>query len=385
MDENQKEPLSGQVPPPPPPEIGVRTMQSDLQSMQKSGGDPPQPYIINAGAAAPQRPAAEPTPTAQPKINVNVQGYTGPEQPIFQETNEPIFTPSEQTAGAGGANNESGKKGGGFKIIIWITAIVAIAGGLGALGYFVVFPILFPTPKPIVIETPQPEPILPTPAPTPIPSPEPATTTEPTATTSPEIIPAPTSTPITEIKPHISFFTASSAVSQEKTASELFTLENIRLVASTTATGLNLNELKEIVFEKSSGSLLPASEFLANIMPELSSSSLKQFFEEDITYFIFKNDQGIWPGYVLKLNQIADMDIAKIAIASLETLVDFGRLFIQDPGAITQPFKDGKAGDLATRYQVYTQKGAALNYGWFKNYLIISASYTGLTETLKNL
>lgn len=393
MDENKQQPFGGNaVPPPPPPEIGVRTMQSDLQSMQKSGGEAPQPYIINSGAATPPRPAAEPAPASQPKITA--QGYTGPEQPIFQEANEPVFMPPEQNPPTGGSAGAPVKKGGGFKIIIWLVAILAIAGGLGALGYFVVFPILFPAkPEPIVQEpAPQPEP-QPQPEPEPVlPTPEPATTTEPiTPTTTAEIIPP---TPIAEIKPHISFFTASSAVSQQKVVNDSIALDAFRAAASSTANAMNAGDFKEIVFEKTDGSDFTVADFMtAGIFPNLLASiptglmpeAVSQFFEQDFTIFIFKNEQGAWPGYILKTASSADLLTVKSLITAIESSADFNTLFIQNPGAVTQAFKDGKAGEFGTRYQVYAQKGAVLNYAWRANYLVISASYNGLLEALKKL
>ncbi|MBI2591230.1 MAG: hypothetical protein HYW34_00960 [Candidatus Brennerbacteria bacterium] len=265
--EDEKQPLSGQVPPPPPPEIGVRTMQSDMQSMQKSGGDPPQPYIINSGNSIPQKPAAEPasSPTPQPKITA--QGYTGPEQPIFQEPNEPIFTPANQISQNNGG--ETPKKGGGVKIIIWVAAVLIIAGALGALGYFVIFPILFPGQSKPIAQEPTPQPIIPQPEPQPTPTPPVPEPVMPTSTPEP-IITEPTTTaeiapPVLEIKPHVSFFTASSAVPQEKAVGESFILENIITFVSSAAATLNANELKEITFEKPDGSYFSKLELLSSI------------------------------------------------------------------------------------------------------------------------
>ncbi|MEK7578884.1 MAG: hypothetical protein AAB456_04225 [Patescibacteria group bacterium] len=379
MDENQQQPAGDNpIPPPPPPEIGVRTMQSDLQSMQKSGGDAPQPYIINADSAAPQRPVAEPMPAPQqPKITA--QGYTGPEAPIFQEPSEPVFTPAEQIPTPGTANNDPTKKSGGLKIIIWIIAIIAIAGGLGALGYFVIFPILFPTqiapiaqePEPQPAPTPTiPEPVIPTPEPEPI-------ITEPTTTA--EIVPPPTP----EIKPHTSFFQTST--SQEIISLESLTLETIKNGVSSTAAKLAINDFKELVLEKSDKTPVMLSEFLTILIPELTAEKIKVFFEEDFTAFIHVNDKGAWPGYILKLSDAGLLTQAQIEISQLEISPSLKNIFINDPGAINQLFKNGKVGSTDTHYQVYSLPNAAFNYAWFNNYLILSASYSGLTEALKKL
>lgn len=64
--ENQFEEEKKEVPTPPPSQAGVRTMQSDLKSVQESGGQAPQPYLIEIDHQ-PTVPAATlpPTPKTQ--------------------------------------------------------------------------------------------------------------------------------------------------------------------------------------------------------------------------------------------------------------------------------------------------------------------------------
>jgi hypothetical protein len=100
-------PFQGNIPgaPPPPPEVKVRTMHSDLESMARSGGGAPQfENVAVAGLAAQQNQAA-----------VSVTNATTPGQP-------------QSAAVAGGAPAKSIIGA----ILVAVVAIVALA----VVGYF---------------------------------------------------------------------------------------------------------------------------------------------------------------------------------------------------------------------------------------------------------
>ena len=104
------------VSPPPPPDISVRTMNSDILSLETSGGTVTAPEFFNL----------EQKETQQIEGS-GITGYGGPEKPIFSRVMPQI---------------ESSESPG-----MSLPAIAGIAIGIiilfGVLGYAVVFPILF--------------------------------------------------------------------------------------------------------------------------------------------------------------------------------------------------------------------------------------------------
>ncbi|HDH31596.1 MAG TPA: hypothetical protein ENH26_02370 [Candidatus Wolfebacteria bacterium] len=168
---NENKPKPASPPPPPPPEIGIRTMQSDVESIKQSGGEAPTPQTFVPQELKPETPKP---PAEEPKIEapLNIPGYTGPEKPIFtpqpsvptsqpasptppvqppiQPTPSPAQTPapqsiptiSEQTAPSK-QPQQPAKESSTLKTIILIIGIVAAVIGLGLLGYYVISPLLF--------------------------------------------------------------------------------------------------------------------------------------------------------------------------------------------------------------------------------------------------
>lgn len=116
------------VPAPPPPEIAIRTMDSDIKSIEQSGGEliPPQPFT-------PEITGEEESKTG---VELNVPGYTGPEKPVF--TPPSVITPEVSLD----------KKSVNWKIIGIILGILTIILIFGLLGYFVIFPWIFPKQMP---------------------------------------------------------------------------------------------------------------------------------------------------------------------------------------------------------------------------------------------
>lgn len=107
------------VPEPPALEIDIRTMESDIKAFKEGGGETPTTGVQEAFVS--QRDEMQQTTAG---------AYTGPEKPLFQPS--PVST------------GPSIKPAPNMVKIILITAVGIIAvGGLGLLGYFVLFPQLF--------------------------------------------------------------------------------------------------------------------------------------------------------------------------------------------------------------------------------------------------
>lgn len=343
----------GTPPPPPPPEIGVRTMESDVKSIRETGGGSPQPYT-------PSEKPAEVKETAKPTIGV--PGYSGPEKAVFEQPMEgagkaePTFTipePKMETPMPTPTETPA-KKPSKKRLIILLSILIGVIA-LGVVGYFLVFPILFPAEP--VIETP--------------------------ITTQPPIVPTEEPAPITAPAPtHASFFV--TPVPQETISLSVVNASDIKSSLASLASSIEAGNFKEAVFQKPGNVLIKASEILPLLINGLTAQDFTDNFEDDFTSFVWVDNNGAWPGYILKVKQNIPLLQAQTRLAKIES-ANFANTFLAEPGPITKTFQNGKAKDLDTRYQTYTKAGAAINYGWLNDYLIISTSYNGLLQVVDSL
>jgi len=172
--------------PAPQNEITMRTMASDATSIKEMGGGDPRPYVPNVTPISQTQPVQKAPEISNPEIQkINSQQTT--EIPVI-----PIPP----------------KKGGGMFIVI---AVIIIILGLGAIGYFYVYPqFISQGNTEIITETPQTnEPIIPAVI---------ETTTETTSTTS--TVPAIEVPPVTGlVGSHASLFKTPADFSSETTLS----------------------------------------------------------------------------------------------------------------------------------------------------------------------
>ncbi len=344
-------PSQPKPPPPPPPEITIRTMKSDLDALKETGGTPPTPKPYTPPELQRETPRP-PTPPPPPSKIAPAEFETPNEEP-GAETPSPAIE-EEPTA-----------KFNMRKILLWGGATVIIVG-IGLLGYFVVFPWLFPpetpTPPPPVVTPPTETPELPE-----IPGPE---------ETLPEIPSA--ETPLIH---------QSLLLSPDGTSAIQLTAVNRQSISSALqAESQKTNpdgSLIEIVVNDIDGQA-SAQELLAALLPE-TSSEIAGLFEEDFTLALYYDSNGVWPVYILKLSLEASIVEAQAATAGLEQSLNLSNFFISSPGSQSGAFRDGQANGRATRYTTFSQPGAALNLAWADDKFIISTSYNGLREALTNL
>ena len=298
------------VAPPPPPDVSIRTMNSDVRSLEQG--------------------QTKPLPETMPG-------------PIFgaPQGGEPIFKPETINQMSGGASPKS-------KRALWIVVSLVVALGLGALGYFVVYPLLFPA----------------TPAASPIPSPLSSQT--------------PTPTP----QARQSFFITPPS---ELTMLKLGSLEYdnvLRALTEVAQTGIAAGTLQEVIIADTNENPIPLSGFLP-VFGAFSETQLADWFETDFTAFIFYDDKGGWPGYIAKLKPVAPREEVQAAIAQLET-VPLGKFYLEDPGTFAT-FKAGQVSGKAGRYATASKPGASFNHLWLDDYLLISTSYPGAQEAARRL
>lgn len=316
-------PVGGQTPPPPQtPEIKLRTMESDVSSIEKTGGATPTPEFVAS----------------------------------------PIFKPETKDQTASLLPEE--KSGiGTKKIVTGIVIVVAIIGAF-ALGYYFVWPLLSgPTEEAIVT------------APPPPPPPEPAP--------APEASSVPTAGPA-----HTSQFGLPNDQIPKINISDYNIVAILTALQNEAASAASAGTLREIVVADAAGSQTIFSKYTATLMPELTTTNLETFlssvFEDDFTAYLYFDENGVWPGYIVKTKPNIDIDIVTIqdALKNLES-ASFSNLYLTPPGN-SKEFRTGTVkGVYTNRYTPLDLAGSSFNYGMFDGRLIINTSYGGLLKALE--
>lgn len=162
---------------------------------------------------------------------------------------------------------------------------------------------------------------------------------------------------------------------------------------------------KEVLPQDSASAAIGGYSFLPLFMPSLTKEYLTATIAEDFTAFVYKDKDGVWPGYVVKLNRnvpppttdasgnpiqapavTADATELLAAIKQLPTV-----FYVEDPGAPkAAKFNDGAKFNpkiQSVQYLAYTKAGASFNVATLKNgddsYVIWSTSFNGIKEVIK--
>lgn len=342
------------------PKIDLRTMASDLGSIKESGGGPPRPYV-------------PPPPT-----------FNKPEEPVGAAS--PPFEPPKigETAPVqfpAGVPLEGKPKSKGLFVVILAVIIIV---GLGAIGYFFVYPYFFKQSKEEAVEAPPPTPKEEAPAPilpavptipeaelSP-PGEEAATTTE----TSPiETPPPPLTTPS-----HVSLFKKAADASSEVNLAALDLTSLKQAWGSETA---EVPVLKELVV-KENEALVGSADLLKILLPTLFGEG-PNLFEDDFSLFVYVKANGTWPGFILKKKSDAESAQITSRLTALEATNEIVNLYVSDPGTPSGVWKNGSTSGISNRYTTFSKAGYALNYGWVGDLLVFSASYDGFKEAVKRL
>lgn len=246
-----------------------------------------------------------------------------------------------------------------------LTAVIIV--GLGALGYFVLYPMIFSekaapnVPSP---ESPQPSPPVPNPSPAPEPAPAPETKNTPQPLVS-----------------HASLFKSPADAEIDLPLASLTIADIKSAIAFDTAT---VPVFKEIVGKTSGGEFLPLELFTQGVLPAVFTNTLASSFDPDFSLFAFTNSQGTWLGFVAKAKAGAPLSDLQKQIGEVEKSSAPLNFYLESPGA-SQPWKSGSANGTPTRYQPFAMPGASFNYAWKGEYLVMSASYDGFKEALRRL
>ncbi len=301
------------VPPPPTPEVSVRTMQSDIRSIEQ-GEVTPTPEIV------------APKPAFDSRAQNFIPDVAGP-----MVTEEEAMAPKSHR-------------------LLWAIIAVVIVVALAAVGYFVVYPMM---------QSPVVEPVN-TPA-----QPAPEMPAQPTAAA------------------HTSVF-GNSVLAIPQATVTLGAVTREAIVQSLTDQGaLVPSGLTEIVFQDTAGGQVSFATFFTALLPDfLDGQAIGSYVEDDFTTYIYKDQNGVWPGYVLTLKPEGTATLNQWLMNFEKAAL--GALFVTDPGAMAE-FKDGTVKGIADRFATGASAGASLSYAVTATHLHISTSFEGLKAALSAL
>ncbi len=212
---------------------------------------------------------------------------------------------------------------------------------------------------------------------------------------------ATTSAPV--VFTHVSFFKkpadqtitlSLSSGGAAQTASELQTYDQqvLGVLASTTAGA----QLIEIDVKGGDGNALSIEELLSQADAEIIDPNfLSSHFNPDATFFAYRDKNGFWPGYVIALNTGENKTSLQSGVQAIESSAKIGNIFLAGAGtASPSGFGDAMISGVQVRILNFTgvapanggqTVSASFVYGWFRNYLIISASREGFAQAVARL
>lgn len=255
------------------------------------------------------------------------------------------------------------------------TIIVVAVIGLGALGYFVVYPLIA---EPAVSEPPPPAP----PEPAPVPEPPALIITEPTSTPA-----TPTSTPSDALPTplHTSLFRAPADLTEELilVSSDLTSFRS--QIPFDTAEVSILREINVALPSAPSQPLLGTGgvntdpitleQLLPFVAPGLFDRDTMRAFGNDVTVFTYTDSKGTWPGFAVRATNNVPLAAVQMKVnQTLEQAVALKQFFLTNPGT-AGAWKSGSTGNVQNRYQTFSLPGAALNYAWTDRTLVVATSY----------
>jgi len=341
----------------PSDKIDVRTMASDVTSMQETGGGMPRPYTPQTQTVAPKETATPSMPTPSSQVNITDQMMGGITQVGQQTPNAP----------------KPVKTGGGRSLFLTLLIVIVVLGFV-AIGYFFVYPRFVKTETdkaPEVAITPPaiPEEVVSIPPTPPVETP---------TTTSPVIIPTPS---VSTVDVHASFFkTKADLVFDAKLLA--FTLDDLKKPIAFETTSVPL--FKEVVWKTQENKSLSFSQVASLIFPNFFTTEKVASFQDDFTLFSYSNTKGTWLGFVTKLRDGVNVGTIQNSMNVLQKDTGLKNLFISDPGTMS-PWKDGRVRDKPTSLAPFSLQGATISYTWFDRYLLVSSNLEAAEEAGKRL
>ncbi len=346
----------------PTEKIDVRTMSSDIASMQETGGNMPHAYNPSTTGINNNRVDAG-GPSFSPQ-NINDGFETTNAVSSTPNTNIPKIPPvtaksTPQTPEWGEGSKPAKKKKSAFG---WILAIIIIAGIL-AIGYFFVLPMLSEE-SPADINQELNNEIVPV-------------NNEPIETV-PEVIEPPIGSTL-EI--HSSLLQSPADLVFDVPLPG-FSYADMKSALTFTSTSLPV--FKEVVFKTNSNKPMAFSYILNSFFPSFFTNEITNKFESDGTIFAYTNTAGTWLGFIAKFKDTGDISAMQNEMATLQSSPDLINAFLSDPGTIGA-WEDGKIAGKPASLVRFSNTGAVFGYAWFDKYLLIGSNIDGSNEAAKRL
>lgn len=117
--------------------------------------------------------------------------------------------------------------------------------------------------------------------------------------------------------------------------------------------------------------------------PVLDSGFISLHFNPDPTMFVYRNKNGILPGYIFALKPGENWLFLRDETSQIEKSQRISSFFISTVGSPGN-FQDVIVSGQPARALRFSSGGAFV-YGWFRGYLILSTSEDGLKEALTRL
>lgn len=349
-------------------QIGIRTMQSDMESIQQTGGGAPEARIMSASEiyapqqqpAQPQAPQTPPQPTYPP-----MGGYA----PMNNEQSPFGQIPAQQPDMNTGITPEPSKSS--MKTILMIVGIIIVAIGVGFGVYFLVSSLnAAPETPPVAVESP----VLPSGAPIQTP-----------------MMPVESATPVPTPVTHQSMMV--NATKSEQLLLSTFTIDAFVAAVKTAAQEKILaGNVKDISFVDSANAFVTSEAVVQAYFPSIASSLLP-LIEKDYTMWIYGDKTGGNKlGIALPLKSVVNpQDVASIMTLAETAPKDFENLFVSP---VTAPakieFKEGYIDKVLVRYLAFNQKNQMIfEYAPMtingKNYLVLGTSYNQMADLVKRV
>ena len=320
--------------PPPPPEVKIRTLKSDLESMSESGGG----------------------------------------QPQFKSVKAPVIPIEKKPKSSGPRAKPLSIETGTFVVVL--IAIVLLAA-IAFFSYQLFFANKAPGLAPVSL------------APVDLNAnliPSQSSSTGPSQTPPANIADTSFVHKTYFKKPVDQFLTLTiKTEAQNATDLETFSQKIMSLIAAPGVTDgfLEIN-LKGVDGRDLNAQKIFGAADIAVIDPQFFTDH----FLSDATLFIYKDGSGPWPGFVLGLKPGDNWLFVKNDVGKLETSPKLVNFFLVSPGnADTGGFKDVTYDGQPARILKFTSPSASASfvYGWFHDKLILSTSEEGLKQAIARL
>src|SRR3989344_6706929 len=134
----------------------------------------------------------------------------------------------------------------------------------------------------------------------------------------------------------------------------------------------------ELMVRKGDGTPVVAREFFLKTAAGIPDTFLTGNFEDYFTAFAFRDRNGIWPGYALKLKGGKLPILLQQDAFAIEDSRSLSNLFWMFPGTPDSGFRDSQIDGNPIRTLSFSSPGATFAYGWFKNYFVFGTSVDAL-------